>query len=135
MMRLVALALGLAVVAAGAAYLVGGSEAALGAAAGSLVAAGYSWSFLRAHLARTARGAGLDAAMAGGALTRLVAAGGIGVAMWMVGRPAIMAYLAAFGASFAILAAPQVVNVMRQIRTRPATPGPQTVVEPGGDTV
>jgi hypothetical protein len=55
--------------------------------------------------------------------------------MWMVGRPAIMAYLAAFGASFAILAAPQVVNVMRQIRTRPATPGPQTVVEPGGDTV
>jgi hypothetical protein len=64
-----------------------------------------------------------------------VVAGGAGVAMWMVGRPAIMAYLAAFGASFAILAAPQVVNGMRQIRTRPATPGPQTVVERGGDTV
>jgi hypothetical protein len=134
-MRLVALALGLAAVAAGAAYVLGGSEASLGGAAGSLVAAGYSWSFLHAHLARTARGAGFDAAIAGSAVTRLVVAGGVGLAMWMVGRPAIMAYLAAFGASFAILAAPQVVNVMRQIRTRPATPGPKTVVDPGGDTV
>lgn len=132
--RLVALALGLAAGAAGAAYLLGGSKASLGGAAGSLVAAGYSWSFLRAHLARTARGGGLDASMARGAVTRLVVAGGVGVAMWLVGRPAIMAYLAAFGASFAILAAPKVVNVIQQIRTRPVTPGPQAVVKPGGET-
>jgi hypothetical protein len=133
--RLVALALGLAVAAAGVGYVLGGSKAALGAVAGSLVAAGYSWSFLRAHVARTARGAGLDATIAGGAMARLVVSGAVGIAMWMVGRPAIMAYLAAFGASFAILTAPQVLKVMKQIRSRPATPGPQAVVEPGGDTV
>src|SRR5712692_9119898 len=64
--------LALAAVAAGIGYLAAGPQAALGAACGGIVAYGYSWSFLRGHLARTTRGPGLDAALAGGAMTRLV---------------------------------------------------------------
>jgi hypothetical protein len=116
-------------------YLVAGSEAALGGACGALVAAGYSWSFLRSHLARTARGTGLDAIVAGGAMLRLVVAGSVGLVLWAMGRPAVMAYLLAFGAAFLVLSAPQVVKVVKQVRTGPADPAGPGVVETGGETV
>jgi hypothetical protein len=51
--------LALAAVAAGIGYLAAGPQAALGAACGGIVAYGYSWSFLRGHLARTTRGLAL----------------------------------------------------------------------------
>jgi hypothetical protein len=132
---LLVVALVLALLCGATGYLLDGSTAALGGACGALVAAGYSWSFLRSHLARTSRGAGLDATIAGGAMTRLVVAGGFGIAMWMTGRPAVMAYLLAFGAAFLVLAAPQVVKVIKQVRTRPAAPAASSAVETGGETV
>ena len=76
---------------------------------------GYSWSFLRGHLARTIRGPGLDAALAGGAMTRLVVAGAVAVAMWMLGRPAVVAYLLSFGVAFALVLAREPPEDGRQI--------------------
>ncbi len=108
--------LALAAVAAGIGYLAAGPQAALGAACGGIVAYGYSWSFLRGHLARTTRGPGLDAALAGGAMTRLVVAGAVAVAMWMVGRPAVVASLLSFGVAFALVIARELPRMARQIR-------------------
>jgi hypothetical protein len=84
MARIVLVAVGLAAVAAGAAYVIGGAKTALGGAAGALVAAGYSWSFLRSHVAKSARGTRFDSRLAEGALARLVAAAVVGYAMLAV---------------------------------------------------
>jgi hypothetical protein len=83
MARIVLVAVGLAAVAAGAAHVIGGAKTALGGAAGALVAAGYSWSFLRSHVAK-ARGTRFDSRLAEGALARLVAAAVVGYAMLAV---------------------------------------------------
>lgn len=129
------LAVVLGALAAAAGLLIGGARVALGGASGVLVAAGYAWSFLRSHLSRSSKGR-FDAMVAGGALGRLVLAGAVGLAMWLTGRPAVMAYLLAFGAAFLIFAAPQVLKATRQIRTQPAAPkGAASVVKPEGETV
>ena len=61
-------------------------------------------------------GPGLDAALAGGAMTRLVVAGAVAVAMWMVGRPAVVGYLLSFGVAFALVVARELPRMARQIR-------------------
>ena len=108
------LTLALGALAAGIGYLAGGSQAALGAACGGIVASGYAWSFLKGHLLGGSRGNRIDAAVAGGAITRLIVAGVAGVVMWFVGRHAVEAYLVAFGAAFLALTAPQVVRLVRK---------------------
>lgn len=107
------LTLALGALAAGMGYLAAGSQAAFGAACGGIVASGYSWSFLKGHLVPASRGNRIDAAVAGGAMTRLIVAGVAGVVMWAVGRHAVLAYLVAFGAAFVALTAPQVVRLVR----------------------
>jgi len=82
MARIVLVAVGLAAVAA--AYVIGGAKTALGGAAGALVGAGYSWSFLRSHVAKSARGTRFDSRLAEGALARLVAAAVVGYPMLAV---------------------------------------------------
>jgi hypothetical protein len=111
------LALALGALAAGIGYLADGSKAALGAACGGVVASGYSWSFLKSHLVTASGRNRIDAALAGGAMTRLIVAGVAGVVMWVVGRHAVEAYLLAFGIAFLALTAPQ---VMRLVRTAKA---------------
>jgi hypothetical protein len=49
-------------------------------------------------------------------MTRLVVAGAVAVAMWMVGRPAVVAYLLSFGVAFALVLAREPPRMARQIR-------------------
>jgi hypothetical protein len=135
---LLLLAVALGIVAAGTGYVVGGLGAALGGGAGALVAAGYAWSFLHSHLARSRGGGAFDSVLAGGAMTRLLVAGVVGYAMWTAGRPAVMAYLLSFGGCFALLAVPQVVRTTRQIRNPKAAPpavAKPAVAKPGSEPV
>ena len=113
----------LGALAAGMGYVAAGSQAALGAACGGIVASGYSWSFLKGHLVPASRGNRTDAGVAGGAMTRLIAAGVAGVVMWAVGRHAVVAYLVAFGVAFAALTAPQVARLVRNGNGRGKGPG------------
>lgn len=108
--------LALAAVAAVIGALAAGAQAAFGAACGGVVAYGYSWSFQRDHLAKSARGPGLDAALAGGAMGRLVLAGAVALTMWMIGRRAVVAYLLSFGVALALLLARDFARIVRQVR-------------------
>lgn len=110
----VALALTMAAAAAG--WVIGGRLAALGGACGALAAVGYCRSYLRSHAAGSARAA--RPAPAGEAAARLVITVGFGVGMFLVGRPAVLAYLMAFGAVFVALVVPEIARVTRQIRAR-----------------
>ena len=53
-------------------------------------------------------------------MTRLVVAGAVAVAMGMVGRPAVVAYLLSFGVAFALVVARELPRMARQIRERKA---------------
>lgn len=117
-----ALALGVA------GYLVGlrvsGSEAAFGAAAGSVAAGVYGWSYLASHLdrLRSAAQRGFDATLAGRAMLRLVLLTVAGAAMFLTGRAAFVGYLGGFAVTFAVLMGSEIPRVARELRARGSIP-------------
>ncbi|MGH2708035.1 MAG: hypothetical protein ACRDJF_03115 [Actinomycetota bacterium] len=97
-------------------FSLGGPDVALGASVGILAAGLYAWSFLRSHVSRTSRKRVFDRRVAAGAGLRLVTAAVTGAAMFLVGRKPFVAYLAAFGAAFAILLLTQAPGALRQLQ-------------------
>jgi hypothetical protein len=105
----------LAAVAAFVGFSLGGPTVALGASVGTLASGLYVWSFLRSHLSQAPRERIFDRGIATGAGLRLLTAAVTGAGMFLVGREAFVAYLAAFGAGFALLLATQAPAVLRKL--------------------
>ncbi len=113
--RMLVAAVALAVLAVTLGFSLGGLAVALGASVGTLAAGVYTWAFLKSHLSQPPRESVFDRRLATGAGLRLATAAVTGAAMFLVGRQAFLAYLAAFGAAFAVLLLLQAPRVLRQL--------------------
>lgn len=114
--RVMAKAVPLGAASALGAYGWSGQRAAFGAAIGALGAGVYAWSYLRSHLARRERERAFDPALARQAAIRLAAAVAAGAGVYVLGRPALLGFLAAFGAAFAVIVVTELPRMARHVK-------------------
>lgn len=110
----------LAVPGALAALALKGGPAASGTFLGVVVAALYSWGYLRGHLkrAQAPRKGMVDPPLVLGAMGRFVLLAIVTALVYVVDRDAFLGYLIGFAVGFGVLVASEVPRVSRELRAR-----------------
>ena len=98
---------------------------AAGAFAGAMAAGLYAVGYVKGHLSGAAeRDRVFDSRVARGAMLRILAMAAGGAAAYAAGRSVLIAYLASFAVSFAVLLGSQVPQIKRQLSAGGDSRGP-----------
>ncbi len=114
---MLARALVLGALGAGAALLAGSPQAALGAVAGSVAAGLYVSAYLHSHLGTAGRVRALDRRVAGAAGLRLALSGLGGLAAYSAGRTVLLFYLASFAIALLVLVVGEIPRARRDFQS------------------
>ncbi len=96
----------------------GGPLGAAGAFLGAIAAALYASGYVKSHLGRAARDKFYDQALLQSAFLRMALLAGAGAGAYLLGRQAIIGFLASFLFCFAVLVISEAGRAARQLKTR-----------------
>ncbi|HVE75819.1 MAG TPA: hypothetical protein VND22_03510 [Actinomycetota bacterium] len=96
----------------------GGAMGALGALLGSVAAALYASGYLKSHIGRAGRDKFYDPALLQSAFLRMVLLAAAGAGAYLLGRQAIIGFLASFLFCFGVLVISEAGRAARQLKTR-----------------